>query len=241
MKSEFRVVSYGDEKLLVDAANEKTKGDKMAAAAFQEFYRGVQLRKMTGTFEKKSRRRISYLGWEDIPEYCCVTGLDFREILRLTNIEEVAWAKDIEREMALVCDAASDKTRKMILGLCLAVLPVKLREIWCKDDYVTKRAVEASLIREEKRYETWANLKDSTTYRKSPKQIGENRIPLRLRDVAFYASSFDVSPHWLLGLDESTCILAKNGQTEMIMDVFCLLPEAEKSDCFAVAEKLAGR
>jgi hypothetical protein len=40
--------------------------------------------------------------------------------------------------------------------------------------------------------------------------------------------SFDVSPHWLLGLDESQTVLAANGETETIMDLFCFLPEGRK-------------
>jgi hypothetical protein len=46
--------------------------------------------------------------------------------------------------------------------------------------------------------------------------------------VSYLSTSFDVSPHWLLGLDEAHTVLATNGETETIMDLFCFLPEERK-------------
>ena len=46
--------------------------------------------------------------------------------------------------------------------------------------------------------------------------------------IPYMSINFDVSPHWLLGLDESRTVLAGNGETEIIMDMFCFLPEERK-------------
>lgn len=51
--------------------------------------------------------------------------------------------------------------------------------------------------------------------------------------VLLYAKEFGLSPHWILGLDNQTPVLAKSGETEEIMDAFCLIdydstPEIEE-------------
>ena len=58
-------------------------------------------------------------------------------------------------------------------------------------------------------------------------QFRFNAIGLSL--LAYVAAASDISLHWLLGLDESMTLLAKNGRTETIMAYFCLLPDDRKN------------
>ena len=54
----------------------------------------------------------------------------------------------------------------------------------------------------------------------------EGFITFSLSLIHTIYTSFGVSPHWLLGLGNTACVLAQNIETEQIMDYFCMLPEA---------------
>ena len=55
-----------------------------------------------------------------------------------------------------------------------------------------------------------------------------NYNALQLHLLPYIAKRCDVSPHWLLGLGETATVLAETTGAELIMDLFCFLPEERK-------------
>ena len=62
-----------------------------------------------------------------------------------------------------------------------------------------------------------------------------------LEDIWTFCKHFALSPHWILFGRQPITVLAKDIQTELIMDEFALLPKQEQKIVIGYAKQLAGR
>lgn len=201
-------------------------------------------------FSVKTTKKFKNLTYRVLPAFMEVAGLSYRDVLEITNDTkggrtEIKWADHIEEQMSNACDdLPTDAAREQVRRLVVAMLPENLRELLYQKAPSAVRAVRAGKCRrisikdirqqiktdytQMNRY-TYAEVKDDTYH---------STIPLHTYNQTI--SLYDVSPHWLLGLDENTCVLAKSGSTELIMDAFCLLP-MEWKEVVLTATRLMAR
>ena len=207
------------------------------AEKFSEFAR--QKAALRGRVEPK---RLSY---DMIPQYLLATGFSYRDLLEITNGDDgeraqLFWATEVEKNMCSACDSLSPEIRERIYGLILEILPAAMRDLLFSEDTQDNRVFDLAESREAKPGEIYRKIKDQSilrdvyTFRKIPGR-GFEVIPFGKYNAI--VSLLDVSYHWVLGLDETTCVLAQNGDTEMIMDAFCLLPDKWKEMLLASAQR----
>ena len=175
------------------------------------------------------------LCYEHLPELLDIAGLDYLDILKCTSKDpenhyvEPQWASEVETAMCSCCDILSHSQRMQVLALINRILADVFKSSEYKSMTPLLRLSKANSIR------TYC----SAEMRRQTKELGVFDIYLRrhgqfsfnaleLSMIPYMSMSFDVSPHWLLGLDESRTVLARDGETETIMDLFCFLPEERK-------------
>ena len=177
-------------------------------------------------------RRLCY---ENLPELLEITGLGYKDILISVSKDpegkhvEPAWASEVEAAMCSYCDLLPTDRQDKVLMLIRRVLA----PVFDNSDFQSMtpilRLSKANAIRTYCTAETKRQTKELgvyDVYRRRYLPYSYNAVELNL--VAYMSISFDVSPHWLLGLDESHTVLASSGKTESIMDLFCFLPEDRK-------------
>jgi len=175
------------------------------------------------------------LCYEHLPELLDIAGLGYLDILKCISKDpenryvEPQWSSEVETAMCSCCEILSHSQRMQVLALINRILP----EVFKSSEYESMtpllRLTKASSVR------TYCNAE----MKRQTKELGVNDIynrrytpfsfnAIELNMIPYMSMSFDVSPHWLLGLDESRTVLAKDGETETIMDLFCFLPEERK-------------
>lgn len=220
---------------------EKALQKQQRAERFSEFQK-LNARQKASQRGRVEPKRLSY---DMIPQYLSATGFSYRDLLEITNGEDgeraqLFWTTEIEKNMCSACDSLSPAIRERIYGMILEILPATMRDLLFSEDTQDNRVFDLAESREVKPGETYRKIKDQSilrdvcTFRKTPNRAFEV-IPFGKYNAI--VSLLDVSYHWVLGLNETTCVLAKNGDTEMIMDAFCLLPDRWKEILLASAQR----
>lgn len=225
-----------------DSDAEKLQKQKMQerVEAFQAKYARVPASK-NGAVEPK---RLAY---ETIPEFLKAAGLSYKDLLEITNGNgteraQLTWPSKIEKNMCSACDALPAAIRKKVYDIVLDTLPAPMHEILFSKDTTGQKVFDAAVARKNENGEVWNKIKDDIflrniyVYRDEP---GRSCDMLPFGKYSTMARDFDVSYHWLLGLDEKACVMARNGMTELIMDAFCLLPDEWKQRIYAGVKQAA--
>lgn len=175
------------------------------------------------------------LCYENLSELLSITGLSYLDLLKCVSKDteggyvEPQWSSEVETAMCSCCDILSRQQRKAVLALIQRILPDVFENSEFESMTPILRLSKANSIRTycsaEMRRQT-KELGVYDIYRRRYTPFSFNAVELNM--ISFMSKSFDVSPHWLLGLDESQTVLAMNGDTERIMDLFCFLPEERK-------------
>lgn len=180
----------------------------------------------------KGPKRLCY---ENLPELLDITGLNYLDLLKYVSknpdgvVIKPRWASEVEAAMCSYCDMLSPDRREKVLALIRRILAPVFENSDFESMTPTLRLFKANAIRSYCIAETKRQTKELGVYdiyRRRLVPYSFNAVELNM--VSFMSISFDVSPHWLLGLDESQTVLAANGETETIMDLFCFLPEGRK-------------
>ena len=177
-------------------------------------------------------RRLCY---ENLPELLEITGLSYLDLLKAVSKDpegasvEPRWSSEVETAMCACCDLLSHQQRKEVLALIQRILPAVFESSEYESMIPILRLSKVNSVRaycaaELKRKNEEYGVLD--IYLRRYNRFSFNAVELNL--ISYMSQSFDVSPHWLLGLDESHTVLALNGETESIMDRFCFLPEERK-------------
>lgn len=219
------------------AATRKSKEKKKKD--FEDF-----LLKITPLVRDKPRakgpRRLCY---EDIPAILDLTGISYLDLLKILSEDPdgnriaPAWALDSEAKMCVYCDLMQSNQRSAVLLLIKRILaPVFYSSTLIEESSIMRlyrvNTLRTFCVKEMGRQAINLGVNDIFHRRYLPYSF--NAIELKL--ISFMSISFDVSPHWLLGLDDSRTVLAASGDTEMIMDLFCFLPDERKDIILRAAE-----
>ncbi len=184
---------------------------------------------------KPRQKRPGRLCYENLPELLNIAGLTYLDVLKgiSKNQEgtpiEPQWASEVEATMCSCCDILSSDQRQKVLALIRRILAPAFQNSGFETMTPPQRLFKANALRSYCNREVNRQTKELGVYDIYLKRLlryNYNTIEMNL--ISFFSSSFDVSPHWVLGLDESQTVLAAHGESEMIMDLFCLLPEERK-------------
>lgn len=183
-------------------------------------------------FPSRGQRRLCY---ENLPELLKSTGLGYLDVLKYLskdpdgNPVDIKWASETEATMCSYCDLLSPDRQEKVLAMIRRILAPVFENSDFESMTPINRLTQASFLRSYSKVETKKQAKElgvTDIYMKRCLPYSYNLVELNL--ISYMAFNFDVSPHWLLGLDESHTVLAANGKTEKIMDLFCFLPHERK-------------
>ena len=164
-----------------------------------------------------------------------ITGLSYLDLLKFVSKDpegtyvEPSWSSEVETVMCSCCDILSSPQRKAVLSLIGRILPEVFESSEFESMTPILRLSKANSVRTYCAAELRRQTKELgvfDAYRRRYNPYSFNAIELSL--IPYVSQNFDVSPHWLLGLDESHTVLAQNGETEFVMDHFCFLPDDRK-------------
>jgi hypothetical protein len=211
--------------------NAQTRKDKEHR---REEFKAFKLR-MALSNDKPRPEGPKRLCYENLPELLEITGLSYLDILKCVSKKpsgdavKPQWASEAEAAMCSYCDMLSPDRREKVLALIRRILAPVFENSDFESMTPTLRLFKANAIRSYCIAETKRQTKELGVYdiyRRRFVPYSFNAVELNM--VSYLSISFDVSPHWLLGLDETHTVLATNGETETIMDLFCFLPEGRK-------------
>lgn len=186
-----------------------------------------------GTPRAKGPMRLCY---EHIPELLDISGLSYLDVFNAIakdqsgNPIEPKWSSETEDQMCSYCDMLSKAQRASIKDLIRSFLPSTFEDLDKQELSAVQKIVNANNMRTYCSNETSRQVEELgivKQYRRRNVPYSHNAIEFNL--LPYMAEQFDVSIHWLLGLDESRCVFASNGDTETIMTLFCFLPDERKS------------
>ena len=193
--------------------------------------------------DKPSAKGPKRLCYEHLPELLDITGLSYLDLLKSVSKDpqgvyiEPKWSREVETAMCSCCDILSSWQRKKVLALIQRILP----DVFESSEYESMTPILRLAKANSFRVYCNAEMKRQTDelgvydiYRRRFTPFSFNAV--ELNKISYMSINFDVSPHWLLGLDESYTVLALNGETESIMDLFCFLPEDRKQMILQAAQ-----
>lgn len=231
--------------------SEKNSDQMTALNEFEE-----SLMKTSGNNPRTKEKGQKRLCFEHIPVLLNIAKASYLELLDEISKDpdgnriKAGWATEQEARMCALCDMLTENGRNRVLDTVRELASDEVRKLNLEnrdlDKYeeiiqikrtvtadelqpVDKVAV-ASFLRSFGSHDVVAKTKEmgvSEGYYLRFIQFRFNAIGLSL--LAYVAKASDISLHWLLGLDESMTLLAKNGRTETIMAYFCLLPDDRKN------------
>ena len=235
-------------------AVDKSEKNCAQVTALKEFEES--LLKTSGNHPRTKEKGQKRLCFEHIPVLLNIAHASYLELLNEISKDpdgnriKAGWATEQETRMCALCDMLTEDSRNHVLDTIRELASDEVRKLNLEnrnlDKYEEiiqiKRTVTAdelqpvdkvavvSFLRSFGSHDVSAKTKEmgvSESYYLRFIQFRFNVIGLSL--LTYVAKASDISLHWLLGLDESTTLLAKNGRTETIMAYFCLLPDDRKN------------
>lgn len=236
-----------------EAADRKA-GNSRQTKSLRDFEESLM--KTSGDHLRPNIRGQKRLCYEHIPTLLDIAKTSYLELINEISVDpegnriEAGWATEQEARMCALCDLLAEKDRDYILDLVRELASEEVRklnlenrklpsyeEIVHESRSLTAPELQpidkisiAGFLRSFGERGNEARTKEmgvSESYSNRFRKFRFNVIGLSL--LAYAAIESDISLHWLLGLDESTALLAKNGRTETIMAYFCLLPDDRKN------------
>ena len=180
----------------------------------------------------KGPRRLCY---EDLTALLRIAGISYRELFEHIscdpdgNAVAPGWATESEAKMCAYCDMLSPEQQETLLALVRRLLAPAFfsgMESLSPINRLTQAGDlrGANCIGEQR--SKMRSLGVESVYLRRRMPYNYNALQLHL--LPYIAKGCDVSPHWLLGLGETATVLAETTGAELIMDLFCFLPEERK-------------
>lgn len=233
-------------------ANDIREGNSNHEKALKAFEKQLK-RTEIDSLSRYSRKRLCY---EHLPSLLEAVGADWLEMFNAISKDtdgnkiKVKWATDQEAKMCVLCDLLTDEDRERVLTLVRDLASEEVRKLNLERGDLTKNtgsvqsssstsAEEMPPVDKVAIANYLRSFGEGDVLKKTEKmgivpnylrRFGRftfNAIAISL--LAYVAAESDISLHWLIGLDEGTTLLAKNGRTETIMAYFCFLPDERKS------------
>ena len=235
-------------------AVDKSEKNCAQVTALKEFEES--LLKTSGNHPRTKEKGQKRLCFEHIPVLLNIAHASYLELLNEISKDpdgnriKAGWATEQETRMCALCDMLTEDSRNHVLDTIRELASDEVRKLNLENRNLDKyeeiiqikrtvtadelqpvdKVAVASFLRSFGSHDVSAKTKEmgvSESYYLRFIQFRFNVIGLSL--LAYVAKASDISLHWLLGLDESTTLLAKNGRTETIMAYFCLLPDDRKN------------
>ena len=235
-------------------AVDKSEKNCAQVTALKEFEES--LLKTSGNHPRTKEKGQKRLCFEHIPVLLNIAHASYLELLNEISKDpdgnriKAGWATEQETRMCALCDMLTEDSRNHVLDTIRELASDEVRKLNLENRNLDKyeeiiqikrtvtadelqpvdKVAVASFLRSFGSHDVSAKTKKmgvSESYYLRFIQFRFNAIGLSL--LAYVAAASDISLHWLLGLDESMTLLAKNGRTETIMAYFCLLPDDRKN------------
>lgn len=212
------------------------------------------------SFKKKFSKRVSErvknpstiqvhrLYWENLPELMKIVGINYRRLLEVVATDEdgnsypIKWPNEELELLCYICDKILDAdARRALLDLVKTSAPMWIRELVESDRAPLNKLFDYTKIVEELRGETRLIAKQAGLEKEYIAKTAKNKETILAHSqIPLLADHFDVSVHYLLGLDENTTVLAENGTTEMIIDYYRLLEQNQRNALLTALEMHTG-
>ena len=212
------------------------------------------------SFKKKFSKRVSErvknpstiqvhrLYWENLPELMKIVGINYRRLLEVVATDEdgnsypIKWPNEELELLCYICDKILDAdARRALLDLVKSSAPMWIRELVESDRAPLNKLFDYTKIVEELRGETRLIAKQAGLEKEYIAKTAKNKETILAHSqIPLLADHFDVSVHYLLGLDENTTVLAENGTTEMIIDYYRLLEQNQRNALLTALEMHTG-
>lgn len=235
----YHYLSKEDEALiyeLVDSTLKEAPGDSNQTRKDKENRRReFEAFKKQWSTDRPTEKWMKRLCYESLPELLTISGLSYLDFLKHLSKDpdgnpfDIKWSSETEAKMCSYCDLLSPDHKEKVLAMIRRILPPAFENSDFESMTPMNRLAQASFLRsycigETKKQSKELGVIDIYMQRFLPYSYSLMELSL----ISYMAFHFDVSPHWLLGLDESQTVLAANGNTEKIMDLFCFLPDERK-------------
>lgn len=235
-------------------AIDKREKNSARMTALNEFEESLM--KTSGNHQRPKTKGQKRLCFEHVPVLLNIAKASYLELLNEISKDpegnriKAGWATEQEARMCALCDMLTDDGRNHVLDTVRELASDEVRKLNLENSDLEKyeeiiqikrtvtadelqpidKVAVASFLRSFGSNDVSAKTKEMgvlENYYLRFIQFRFNVIGLSL--LAHVAMASDISLHWLLGLDESTTLLAKNGRTETIMAYYCLLPDDRKN------------
>ena len=188
------------------------------------------------------------LYWENLPDLMKIVGINYRRLLEVVATDEdgnsypIKWPSPDLELLCFICDKILDAdARRILLDLVKSSAPMWIRELVESDRAPLNKLFDYTKIVEELRGETRLIAKQAGLEKEYIAKTAKNKETILAHSqIPLLADHFDVSVHYLLGLDENTTVLAENGTTEMIIDYYRLLEQNQRNALLTALEMHTG-
>ncbi len=165
-----------------------------------------------------------------------------KDKLKSLTLEErrPGWSSELEQKMCTFCATLNQKDRDKVEALIKNMLPPYYTDPQLKQFTPVQKI---AYINQNRSYSVRSasaqvfaiGIEEQFTRRRM--KYTYNVIELNI--LPYVAKVLDIPIHWLLNLDESTTVLAPDGNMETIMDLFCFLPDDRKRMVYRGVETAA--
>ena len=190
-------------------------------------------------YRDKQKTKPKSLTYENFGEFLCAADISYREMLEIISAEEenhgvVSWSSKEQFEMCQILDDLSPKQRKHAYSIVYQFVADDFKTLCDENDPILGRRTCIALS-----YKYNDNSASIKLFKDLGLGIKWQKSKSSNPSISFWAVPFEkipviasrtgLSPHWMLGLDGDQVVLAKHGDTELIMDWFCLLSDSFQS------------
>ena len=144
----------------------------------------------------------------------------------------MSWPTDDEDRFCSFCDSLSADNRKTVLELIKAVSNPKIVNLDRSDLSPIEIVYRTTMCRVQNNVGAKQELQKIGILDLNAGYVRKDYAAMRLSILPYVSKQLDISLHWILNLDDQHIVLAKSGETETIMDYFCLLPPSRKTSIY---------
>ena len=250
-----RIAKADEEKVWAEV--DRILEEKPDMTEFQKLelkYKSEKVQSFRKKFSKRRRVKnpttiqVHRLYWENLPELMQIVGINYKRLLEIVTTDEdgnsypIKWPTFELQLLCFICDKIlTANERRALLDLVKASAPMWIRELVESDRAPLNKLFDYTKIVEELRGESRLKAKQAGLEKEYIAKTAKNKETILAHSqIPLLAELFEVSVHYLLGLDENTTVLAENGTTEMIIDYYCLLERNQRDALRAALEEHTG-
>lgn len=222
-----------DHTMPIEADSDETKAEKQRIAMAYQQYKDEMMDKPYA--KAKIYRRLCY---EDIGPVLNILGLTWKQYMDLASIDTednpypVKWKSEELKTLCETLDHFTESDREKILNTAKQLAGPSVSKLYTSDMPTPWRILEALRVEHENprflaKTFRQLNLQSKVTPRLFANDYQETAV--NFATIPYIANELNLSAHWLLRMPENTPLLAEHAMSEVIMDIYCLLPNERKN------------